>query len=243
MKLSAAVSYRFKYQIKALAFYFSYFFVLAIVFPLIGIFFAGSSTVVSTDALFSSFIFICILSFIGVSTDFKLFIQNGMSRNNIFLSSLISNASMSFFLAGILIVFKSITNDLLIKSLRVSLFFSDIYTKDNGWQAFIFLFLFFLLGCSVASAFGTFNDRVQGFKKLAILATLVIIPILFGLVLQIAGPTFKNSVWTFVKNALGITSNGLNVFSVIITMIVLILILSIITFLMNYKREIKRING
>lgn len=71
MKLSAALSYRIKYQLKSISFFFGYFMFFAIVFPLVGMLFADSHTTVSSDALFTSFVFIFIIALFGVSTDFK----------------------------------------------------------------------------------------------------------------------------------------------------------------------------
>lgn len=242
MKLSAAFSYRLKYQMKSLGFFFGYFFLFAIVFPLIGILFAGVNTQVNSDVLFASFVFIFIIALFGVSSDFKLFIQNGMSRQNIFLSYLISNVTISALMASILIIFKMIANDFLTHNFKITLFLSDLYGSDNSWISFIFLFLFFMFGASLASVVGTFNDRVTGYKKMLVLATLVIIPVIFGLLLQLGGHVFRLNVLTFFKNILGINSTGYHIVPVSITLTTLIVFLSIITYLMNYKREIRRVN-
>lgn len=242
MKLSTAFTYRLKYQFKSLGFFFGFFCLFAIVFPLVGMLIAGTTTQVNSDALFASFVFIFIIALFGVGSDFKLFIQNGMSRNNIYLSYLISNATISALLAGILIVFKLITNNLLTQNFRITLFLSDLYSGNNYWSGFLFLFLFFFFAASLASVVGIFNDRVTGYKKMVILATLVIIPIIFGLILQLGGNSFRISVLNFFKTILGITSEGFNILPISLTLTISILTLSIITFLMNHKREIRRIN-
>lgn len=242
MKLSTAFTYRLKYQIKSLGFFFGYFFLFAIIFPLIGIIFAGVDTQVNSDALFASFVFIFIIAMFGVGADFKLFIQNGMSRQNIFFSYLISNVTISALLASILIIFKVIANDFFTQNFKITLFLSDVYASDNPWISFIFLFLFFMFGASLASVAGTFHDRVTGYKKLIVLATLVIIPVIFGLLLQLGGHSFRINVLTFFMNILGISSQGYDIIPVSITLMFLIVSLSIITYLMNYKREIRRIN-
>ncbi len=242
MKLSTAFSYRMKYQMKSLAFFFSYFTFFAILFPIIGILFAGTDTTVNSDAMFASSIFIFIIAYIGVSSDFKLFIQNGMSRSNIFLSYLISNVTISAFLASVLIVFKLIANDFFTQKLNITLFFADAYAQDNHWKSLLFLFLFFLFSASLASVVGTFIDRVTGFKRLVVIATVIIVPFVIGLLLQMGGPNFRSSVFSFLKKILGISATGLDILPVAITLLVLITLFSIITYLLNYNREIRRIN-
>lgn len=243
MKLSTAFAYRLKYQFKSLAFFFGYFCLFAIGFPLIGILFAGADSQVNSDILFASFIFIFIISLFGVGSDFKLFIQNGMSRDSIFLSYLISNATISAFLSGIIILFKLLTNTFLTQNFKITLFLSDLYTSDNPLISFLFLFLFFLFGASLASVVGTFNDRVSGYKKMLVLASLVVIPFGFGLLLQLGGHSFRSNTLNFFTTILGINANGFDIIPVSLTLITLIMTLSLITFLMNHKREIRRANN
>lgn len=243
MKLSTAIKYRFKYQMKSALFFFGYFLLFAIAFPLIGMFVSGTDSNVSSDMLFASMVFMVILSFIGVSSDFKLFIQNGMSRNNIFLSSLISNATLSVIITCILLAIKHIGNGLLTKNLSLTLFLVDIYTKENLMISFLLLFIFLLFSSSIGSIMGIFNDRVTGYKKLFVIATLIMIPILLSLLVKIVSPDFKTSLFSFILKSLGVYPDGNKPFSLILSLFVIFIVLSIITYLMNFKREIKRINA
>ncbi|MEQ7219793.1 hypothetical protein ACODG4_10995 [Vagococcus fluvialis] len=242
MKLSTAFSYRLKYQMKSISFFFGYFIFFSILFPLISILISGTDVTIRSDAMFTSFVFVFVIALFGVSTDFKLFIQNGMSRNNIFISYLISNTTISAFLAVFLIVFKLIANNLLVNYLKITLFLSDIYVGDNYWQSFLFLFLFFLFGASLSSLIGTFHDRVSGYKKIVTIATVIIVPLVLGIILQLGGPVLKSHFFNFLKTIIGITETGLTITPVYITLFVLIFIFSVVTYLMNYKREIRRVN-
>ncbi|MDT2839557.1 hypothetical protein [Vagococcus carniphilus] len=243
MKLSTAIKYRFKYQMKAALFFFGYFLLFSIAFPLIGIFVSGTDSNVNSDMLFASMLFMVILAFIGVSSDFKLFIQNGMSRNNIFLSSLISNFTLSLIISCILLGIKQFGNGLLTQKLSLTLFFVDIYTKENLMTSFLLLFIFLLFASSIGSIMSVFNDRVTGYKKLFVIATLIMIPILVSLLVKIISPDFKTSIFSFILKSLGIYPDGNKPFSLVLSLFVIFIVLSIITYLMNYKREIKRINA
>ncbi|MEG0254996.1 hypothetical protein, partial [Vagococcus sp.] len=158
MKLSTAIKYKFKYQMKSVAFFFGYFLLFAVVFPLIGMIFAGTDTTVNSDTLFASMVFMVIIAFIGINTDFKLFIQNGMSRNNIFLASLITNSILSFIFTIILLAINFFGNSLLLSNLKLTLFITRYYSTNN----FLLLFILLLFASSIGSLFGIFNDRVTG---------------------------------------------------------------------------------
>lgn len=243
MKLSTAISYRFKYQIKSSCIFLVYFLVFAVGFPLIGVYFSSTNNTVSTDALIPGIIFMIILAFFGISTDFKLFIQNGMSRLNIFLSSLISNAILATVFSIILMLFTFIAGKILPQNFHVTIFLIDIYTKNNFLLSFLFLFTLLLFASAIGSVAGTFNDRVTGLKKLIILGLIVIIPILISIIIQIISPELKASLLTLLKSMIGLSENGLNATPFILTLFFIFLALSIITYLMNINREIKRVNG
>lgn len=84
MKFKTALQYRVIYQVRSLAIYFGFYALFGILFPLIGLLFSNDVNTVSSDAVIPCLVFMGILSFLGVNTDFKLFIQNGLSRWTIF---------------------------------------------------------------------------------------------------------------------------------------------------------------
>lgn len=239
MKLSTAIKYKFKYQMKSVAFFFSYFLLFAIVFPLIGMAFAGTDTTVNSDTLSASMVFMVIIAFIGINTDFKLFIQNGMSRNNIFLASLITNSILSFIFTVILLTINFLGNSFLLSNLKLSLFITEYYSTNT----FLLLFILLLFASSIGSLFGIFNDRVTGFKKLFVIATLILVPILISLLVKISTPTFKTSLLNLAQKAIGFSSGSFHALNLMITLSIFFIVFSIITYLMNYHREIKRINA
>lgn len=244
MKLSTAISYRFKYQMKSGAFFFGYFLLFSVGMPLFALLFSNSTNSnINSDALFASMIFMFILAFIGVSSDFKLFIQNGMSRFNIFLSSIISNFILSLCLSTTVFIVRSVINNVLNVNFKLTIFFVEFYTKDNSFNGFVLMVIFFLLASSLGSLTGTFNDRVSNFMKLFIIATLVLIPTVFMLILNISSMEFRLNVLEFIQTILGIDANGFNPLPLALTLLSLYLIFSIITYLMNIHREIKRVNA
>lgn len=243
MKLKAALTYRLNYQIKSIFFFFGYFSLFAIVFPIVGIMISGTKEAINSDGMFSSLIFIFIIAFIGVSSDFKLCIQNGMSRKNIFISYILSNLAISAILSVVLLIVKAIADNFLMTNLNISLFVSDLYTKGELLPTFVFLFITFLLGSSIGSVFGIFNDRVTGTKKLIILATLIMIPIILGVIIQLGGATLQAKLLKLFSNLFGISNEGFQLMPILGTFLAVTLLLSILTYFMNIKREIKRINA
>ncbi|HCM88976.1 MULTISPECIES: hypothetical protein [Vagococcus] len=244
MKLSTAISYRFKYQMKSAAIFFAYFIFFAVILPLVGIFMAGGvDQVVKSDAIIPGIVFMMILAFIGISTDFKLFIQNGMSRLNIYLASLISNAVLSAVFAFALMLFPFLLNKVLPTNFKFTLFLTEFYTDNNVMLSFLLLFVLLLAASSLGTIAGTFNDRVTGVKKLVVIGLLIVIPILVSMLIQIVSPSFRANIFSFLQKMLGLNNGKVEVLPFMITLITLFIIFSIITYLMNINREIKRVNG
>lgn len=243
MKLSTAIKYRFKYQMKAVVFFFGYFLIFAVIFPLIGIAVTNTSGTISSDTFFAPIFFMIIMAFIGINTDFKLFIQNGMSRNNIFLASLITNFVLSFFFSITLLIIRYLSEQVFTGTLRMTMIVVEPYAKGNTLSAFFLIFIFLLFASSIGSLFGIFNDRVTGFKKLFVLATLILVPILISLLVKISTPTFKTNLLNLAQKAIGFSSGSFHALNLMITLSIFFIVFSIITYLMNYHREIKRINA
>lgn len=84
MKFKTALQYRVIYQVRSLAIYFGFYALFGILFPLIGLLFSNDVNTVSSDAVIPLSGFYGDTIILGVNTDFKLFIQNGLSRWTIF---------------------------------------------------------------------------------------------------------------------------------------------------------------
>ena len=100
MKLKTAITYRLTYQTRSLLIYMAYFTVFACLMPLLAIFLSDTTEIVHSDIIFSAICFMFILALIGINSDFKLFIQNGLSRQNIFLANIWTNALISVGFSG-----------------------------------------------------------------------------------------------------------------------------------------------
>ena len=83
MKFKTALQYRVIYQVRSLAIYFGFYALFGILFPLIGLLFSNDVNTVSSDAVIPCLVLWGYYHF-RVNTDFKLFIQNGLSRWTIF---------------------------------------------------------------------------------------------------------------------------------------------------------------
>ena len=122
------------------------------------------------------------------------------------------------------------------------------------WKAFIFetpfvllrvlpLFFFLFFASTIGVVIGTFNELFSGIKKILILLALIMIPTLVGLLFQTIDKQITMNILDSLKEILGISSTGLNIWPLVGTLLVLITINLLLSFLMNQKREIKRING
>lgn len=246
MKLTTALKYRLKYIAISGSIYFGFFVAFAIIFPLLGVIaIGGSQEEVFSDLLFSPLIYGFIMAFIGVNSDFKLFIQNGVSRKTIFITNIISNLIQSFGLAAICLLLKKIVDSLpLFENFTLSTFFLDVYSDGNLFKTlFIFTWILFF-GTSIALLAGTFNDRVQGMKKIVIILLLIMIPTGLLTLFPIASGTMLSPwVETFVKLAFGFQNGAFHLLPVTISLLVGMIICLGITYLLNVRREVRRLNA
>lgn len=241
MKLQTAIIYRLTYQIKSMLIYLGFFFLFACLIPIAAIFISGTNETVKSDILFSGMIFMAVLSFIGINSDFKLFLQNGVSRKNNFLANLITNTFLAFGFALVMKMIEKIFALPLIPGFQFRIFLVEDYT-EKFIPSFLLLFFLLLFGSTIGLVFGVINDRFLGTKKLLILLTLLMVPVLLGLFAQIIGNALKMKILDFLKAIVGVTNKGMEAAPLVRTLIVICFINTFITYIMNRKREIKRIN-
>ncbi|UDM79092.1 hypothetical protein [Vagococcus fluvialis] len=243
MKLSIAFNYRFKAQLKNYGIGLSVYAVMILMFPLINLFRGVTYKSTTTDILFMTACLVLGGSLAIINMDFKLFIQNGMSRNNIFISYLLSIVSTSALVTFFVLLLQKLAKQFLPNQIRFSVFLSDIYSPNNVFLAFFILFLLFNLVGSLALLIGTFNIRYSNTVKFITLGFLIASPSLIGATLYYSGPSVRSYLLSLLKLALGISKNYFNSLNLIITMFTLILFLVILSFLMLRKAEIKRVNA
>ena len=122
MKLSVAFNYRFKTHLKILGIVLSVYSLMTLLFPLINFFRGITYNSSPTDILFPTFCFALGATLSIINIDFKLFIQNGMSRNNIFISYLLSIISTSILITLFILLFQELAKQFFPKQIRFSIF-------------------------------------------------------------------------------------------------------------------------
>ena len=135
MKFKTALRYRVIYQVRSLAIYFGFYALFGILFPLIGLLFSNDVNTVSSDAVIPCLVFMGILSFLGVNTDFKLFIQNGLSRWTIFLVNFVSNAILSLVGSLAVLVLIKVFSGNFISHFQLSMKLIDVYAQGNFFMS------------------------------------------------------------------------------------------------------------
>lgn len=243
MKLSSAFNYRFKAQLKNYGIILSVYTVLTLVFPLINFFRGVTYNSPATDILFITVCFVLGASLSIINMDFKLFIQNGMSRNNIFISYLLSIISTSTLVTFFVLLLQELTKQFFPNQIRFTLSLSDIYSPNSLLLAFLILFLLFNMTGSIGLLIGTFIIRFSNLVKFIALGFLIASPSLIGATLYYSGPVVRSHIFSVLKLILGITKDQFIPLNLIITMFTITVILVIISFLMIRKSEIRRINA
>ncbi|MBS7578083.1 MULTISPECIES: hypothetical protein [unclassified Enterococcus] len=247
MKLKATIFYRLKYQLISLGIYYLYFLGFSFVLPGVTIFFISkqsinSETMVQSDLLFPALIFTMILAIIGARSDFKLCIQNGVSRFNIFLGNLITNFIISNVVVISAFLFKAVF-DLLFKDyFNYSFVIVDQYAPTNMLARYLLTLVIIFMISSLGLLIGIFFDRFSNLIKLLIGAAVVLTPFLLGTIYSSLSSAAKHQVVTSIKNIIGLSADGqLRVMPLIITFLTISLINLVITYLLNRKRELQRL--
>lgn len=248
MKLKATITYRLKYQLISLGIYYLYFLGFSFVLPGITIFFISKQsindeTMVQSDLLFPAVIFMMILAIIGARSDFKLCIQNGVNRFNIFLGNLISNFIISNVIVISAFLFKVIF-DLLFKNyFNYSFVIVDQYAPSNLIERYLLTLVIIFMVSSLGLLIGIFFDRFSNLVRLLIGAAVVLTPFLLGTIYSSLSSSARHQVVTGIKKMIGLDATGnLKVMPLIITFLTISLINLVITYLLNHKRELQRLN-
>ena len=149
MKFKTALRYRVIYQVRSLAIYFGFYALFGILFPLIGLLFSNDVNTVSSDAVIPCLVFMGILSFFGMNTDFKLFIQNGLSRWTIFLVNFVSNAILSLVGSLAVLVLIKVFSGNFISHFQLSMKLIDVYAQGNFFMSWLLFFILLMLSGSL----------------------------------------------------------------------------------------------
>ena len=163
MRYKTAVEYRLLKQIISLGIFFLWWILFGIAFPVIGILVSGTMTNLSADISIPIIIFSIIISFIGGGSDFKFFIQNGLSRFNIFLVNLTSITITSLMTSVLVFFLSKISFESL--DLSVMIISKGFYYNDNLFVNILLLFVLFFFCSSLGLLIGTLNDMLTGLKN------------------------------------------------------------------------------
>lgn len=246
MKLKAATIYRISYELKCLGIFYLYFFASTIIIP--GILFVlftisdnGSNEVIS-DLVTPAAILILIVSLIGIKSDFKFFLQNGLNRNSIFLSTIISNFIISNCIVISTLLIKQIAGMITGGTVNFSLFIVDQYAPATFIQKYLLLLLLFLFICSIGMTVGFFLNRLSPIIQIIGGIGVLLLPFLIATIYRMLNEAQRSSVVDFCGNLLGISKNGLNSTPLMLTLLALTFVNVLISYLMNRRRELQRIS-
>ncbi|WP_081166012.1 ABC transporter permease [Lactococcus garvieae] len=239
MKYKTAVEYKLLKQVISLGIFFVWWILFGIAFPIIGIWFSGSETGLSADVLFPIIFFSIIISFIGGGADFKFFIQNGLSRFDIFLVNL-STISLTSFITSILVFSLS---KISFSSLDLSTMITSkgFYYNDNPLLNILLLFMVIFFFSSFGLLVGTFNDMFTGLKKIIILLLAMALPIIIATLIQLGGDSAKIHFANFLKYILGYSNNQSTLSSVpfMLTLFFFSALCFSILFVLNHYHEVR----
>lgn len=241
MKLKAALQYRVIYQLKSLGIFYLYFIGFAVVLPGLAMFFSNTTATAESELTMPALIFAIILSVIGIRSDFKLFIQNGMNRLHIFAANLISNFVIANIIVLTMVCFRLIFKVFFSAHFDYQFMILDFYQPKTLFLQYLLLFLIIFWGMALGLVIGLFLDRFSFVTRLLIGGGILLLPILFGTIFTTLSEAGKDKVLTSLAHTLGITNNGLKVEPLMLTLFTLICLNLILSYLMNYRRELQRI--
>lgn len=238
MKYRTAAKYKLLKQATTLGIFFIWWSIFGIAFPLIGILISGSNVSASSDIVMPIIIFSIIVSFIDGASDFKFFIQNGLSRVNIFVVNLSTTICTSFITAILIYLLSKISyKDLDLSLLLLS---KDLYLSSSHWLNILLLSTVILFFSAIGLLFGTLNDMLVGFKKIITLLLIMSIPVVTAILIQLGGDKAMTTFGNVIKLMVGYKDGTLHSPSLIISLFVLTSIFFGILFILNNFREIQR---
>lgn len=238
MRYKTAVEYRLLKQIISLGIFFLWWILFGIAFPVIGILVSGTMTNLSADISIPIIIFSIIISFIGGGSDFKFFIQNGLSRFNIFLVNLTSITITSLMTSVLVFFLSKISFESL--DLSVMIISKGFYYNDNLFVNILLLFVLFFFCSSLGLLIGTLNDMLTGLKKIIVLLLAMSIPIVAAILIQLGGKKVQMHVIDILKYILGYSEqNTLSSIPLSITLLVLTGIIYALLLVFTQHHEIR----
>ncbi|MBL1226380.1 hypothetical protein [Enterococcus sp. BWR-S5] len=241
MKFKAAFHYRFRTQLTLIACYLVFFFVLLGILPLIvsHLSTSGFHGNGSTDLVGPAMVFVLLISFNGIQSDFRFFIQNGISRLNFFLVNLLINFLVSMGVSFILVCIQKFISYNFIKNIDYHLNIVDVYARGDFSQSIVLFSLLLFLVSSFALLAAIFNDRFSTRQKVITLAILIALPIMFSIFSQ--SDTASSIAFSkFFVWALGLQSSLPSISHFSVTLTILTSGIFLIAYPLNKRRIIQQ---
>lgn len=197
---------------------------------------AGVTSITFTMLEINSFIFLGICSVMTFSEDFKLFIQNGMTRKMIFKSFICEFIMITFLMA----LFESVITYILHTNFDYQYLFQMTYGDNHSVViSFFWLFTLYFMFTMLAYLLATLKNKVG--KKIFTITLIGFISIVLILIpaLNIAtdGALLQNIAPIFIK-IIGFMDGKINFVYPIFTFVIIAMIAVIGSYLFTRKTEI-----
>lgn len=237
MKYKAAIKYKILNQFTHLGIFFIWWLSFGFFLPIIASVFFGSDNRIGQhqSIFFPILIFSFVISTMDGSTDFKFFIQNGLSRLNIFLVNLTSTIIVSITSAIIVYFISKIS----LYKLDFSLIILDknLYYSDNALLNVVLIGAITLLICTLGIITGVINDMFTRNEKIVILVSIMGISAIIILLLKNM-PTEK--LTNYLNYILGYSEKtGFYSLSLIITLSTMSTLIFLIIFILTKFRGVR----
>lgn len=205
-----------------------------------------------TDIIIPSFIYLCVFAGMSGTVDFKTQVQSSFSRLQIFAFLAIRTVTSSFLLATTtlllvwIVPFTKVSGaGVIFQELGVSLYADGGRYMDSGnlGKMFLVSWALFLVAAAIGTMAGLVLEKLGGFGKLVFFAGCIAAPILLFQLYTLSSA--KDQINAFFLRILGIEWPHLafHMWPLIGTLVVLSAVLLGITYLLNRRREVKRVNA
>lgn len=212
----------------------------------------GMHSTGSTDIIIPTFIYLCIFVGISSTVDFKMQIQSGFSRLKIFAFLAMRTVTSSFLLATATLLLVWIVpfiqisvTGVIFQELGVSLYADGGRYMDSGnlGKMFLVSWALFLFAAAIGTTLGVLLEKLSGFGELVFFAGCITVPVLLFRLYTMN--SVKDQINAFFLRILGIEWPHLafHMWPLIGTLVVLSALLLGITYLLNRRREVKRVNA
>ncbi|MBO1300962.1 MULTISPECIES: hypothetical protein [unclassified Enterococcus] len=243
MKFRAAFLYRLKHQFLSLSAFLALFILLGIILPLIGIFLLSDfSRMVHSDGIIECMIYMFFLSYIGMNSDFKLFIQNGVSRVHILFTHILTNVILAVVFSLIMLLLIMLLNSNLIVQLKWDVFLFSLYSRGDFLIDWFFFSLLLILPGSIGLFLSSLNSRLSRSIKFIVLLVLLLLPIPISTFMQSSSSAFQTNTLDMLQKMIGYQYGEYSLSPVLLTLTATILFTLLLTYLLNRRREIKILN-